>query len=118
LGPVQHGPAEREPLQLAARELGRPLPPRLPEPEALEQHPDPLAPLGYAIEPAVELEVLECGQLAVDERLVAEVADLRPGRAPLDRPLGRPREAGADAQQRRLARAVRPGDDEKAPARQ
>ena len=49
--------------------------PYLPEAEALEQHPDALAPLRHAVEAAVEVEVLERGQLAVDERLVAEVAD-------------------------------------------
>ena len=52
----------------------------VPEAEALEQHPDPLAPLGDVVEAPVEIEVLERGQLAVDERLVAEEADPR-GRA-------------------------------------
>src|SRR5213079_3537411 len=99
LGPVQHGPAEREPLQLAARELGRPLPPRLPEAEALQQHPDPLAPLGYAVEPAVEIEVLERGQLAVDERLVPEEPDRAAVRLDLERAGGRDRQPRAEAQQ-------------------
>src|SRR4051812_8690353 len=61
LGLVQERAAEGESLQLAARELGRPLAPRVPEGEALEQHPDPLAPLGHAVEPPVEVEVLERG---------------------------------------------------------
>ena len=75
LGVVQQRPAEREPLHHPTRERGDALGPRLPEPEPLEQHPDPLAPLRHAVEPPVELEVLERGQLAVDQRLVAEVAE-------------------------------------------
>ena len=51
------------------------LSPHVPEAEALEQHADALAPLGHAIEPAVEVEVLEGRQVAVEERLVAEEAD-------------------------------------------
>ena len=73
---VEERPAEREPLRHPARERRDPLVPRVPQPVALEQHPDPLAPLRHAVEPAVELQVLERGQLAVDERLVREVADL------------------------------------------
>ena len=92
--------------------------PRLPEREALEQHPDLLAPLGDAIEASVELEVLERRQFAIDERLVAEVADLGAGRAPLDRSLRRLREPGADPQERRLPGAVRAGHDEEAAARE
>ena len=115
---VEEDAAESETLGHAARVRGDPLVPRLPEPEALEQHPDPLPPLGDPIEASVELEVLERRQLAVDERLMAEVADLRPRRAAFDRSLGRPGEAGADPQQGRLPGAVRPGDDEKAAARQ
>jgi hypothetical protein len=116
LGPVQERPAEREPLQLPARELRRPLAPRLPQPEALEQHPDPLPPLGHVVEAAVEIEVLERGQLAVDERLVAEEPDRRALRLDLERAAGRHGEARAEPQQRRLARAVGPGDDEEAAA--
>ena len=75
LGLVQERAAEREPLEHAARERLGALVARVPEAEALEQHPDPLAALGHAVEPAVEVEVLERGQLPVDERLVAEEAD-------------------------------------------
>ncbi len=88
-GIVEQDAAEREPLRHAARVRRDAVVPRLPEPEALEQHPDPLAPLGHAVEAAVELEVLERRQLAIDERLVAEVAELAARDAPLDRPLGR-----------------------------
>ena len=85
--------------------------PPLPEPEALEQRADPLAPLGHVVEAAVEVEVLERGQLAVDERLVREVAD--PSRAG-DRPRARrpsAREAGHEGEERRLPRAVRARDE-------
>ena len=56
--------AERETLLHAARERAGALVARLPETEALEQHPDPLPPLGYAVEATVEVEVLDRGQLA------------------------------------------------------
>src|ERR687892_165542 len=52
-----------------ARERAGTLGARVPEAEALEQHPDPLAALGHAVEAAVELEVLQRRELAVDERL-------------------------------------------------
>ena len=61
----------------------------VPQAEALEQHPDPLAPLGHAVQPAVELEVLERRQLAVDERLVAEETDPAAVGLDLERPRGR-----------------------------
>ena len=72
---VKKRPAEGEPLLHAAREGGDALVPCLPEVEALQQHPDPLAPLGHAVEAAVEVEVLERRQLPVDERLVRQVAE-------------------------------------------
>jgi hypothetical protein len=115
---VEQDAAEGEPLRHAARVRADPLVPRLPEPEALEHHPDPLAPLGDAIEASVELEVLERRQLAIHERLVAEVTDLGAPRLALDRPLGRLRQAGTDPQQRRLPGAVRAGDHEESAARQ
>ena len=49
--------------------------PGSPERVALEQHADPLSALRDPVETSVQLEVLEGGQLAVDQRLVAEVAD-------------------------------------------
>ena len=85
----------------------------IPEAEALEQHADALAPLGHAVEPAEELEVLERRQLAVDERFVADVADHLALRK-LQLARGRRGEASEHAQQRRLARAVRPRDEEEA----
>ena len=47
---VQERPAEREPLQHAARVRPGALVASLPEPEPLEQHPDPFAGLGHAVE--------------------------------------------------------------------
>src|SRR5438105_6036918 len=93
---VQERPAEREPLELAAGERRGPLSSRLPEAEALEQHPDPLAPLGHAVEPPVEIEVLERRQLAVDERLVREEADAAAVGLDLERAAARDREPGAE----------------------
>src|SRR2546421_10040646 len=69
-GFVQERAAERDPLQHPARERAGTLVAGLPEPEALEQHPDPLTPLPHAVKPPGELEVLARGPLAVDERLV------------------------------------------------
>ena len=66
LGIVQQRAAEREPLHHPARVRGDALVADVPEPEALEQHPDPLAPLRHAVEAPVEVEVLERGQLAVE----------------------------------------------------
>ena len=73
---VQENPAEPEPLLHPARERRDAVVAHLPETEPLEQHPDPLAPLRQAVEPPEEMEVLERRQLAVNERLVTEVADL------------------------------------------
>src|SRR5438045_6049757 len=60
---VQERPAKREPLEHPARERVGAAVARLPEAEALEQHPGALAPLGHAVEPAVKIEVLERRQL-------------------------------------------------------
>src|SRR5581483_584638 len=109
-------PAERQPLQHPPREGIRPLVARVPQAEPLEQHPDPLAALGHAVEPAVEVEVLERGQLAVDERLVAEEPDPLAGHSHLELARGRHEQPGDQAEQRRLARAVRAGEEqERAP---
>src|SRR5581483_8638449 len=112
---VHEDAAEAEPLLHAARERPDPLVPDLPQPEPLEQHADVLAPVGDAVEPREEPEVLERRQLAVDERLVPEVADRAPvGEAQLARRRrGEPRE---DPQERRLARAVRSRDEQEAAA--
>src|SRR5207244_3681459 len=101
-----------------ARVRRDPVAPRLPETETLEQHPDALAPLRHPVQAAVEVEVLERRELAVDERLVAEIAELAALDAALDRSLGRRGQAGADPQERRLPGTVRPGDDEEAAVRQ
>src|SRR5689334_14794897 len=116
LGVVQERPAKRQPLQHPARIRARPLPACLPEPKPLEQHPDPLAPLRHAVEPPVEVEVLDRGQFTVDKRLVREVTDLATLHVDLELAGGRNQEARAQAQQRRLSGAVRAGDDEEAAA--
>src|SRR6185312_4957856 len=109
-------PAEREALQLAARELPGADGPRLPEAKPLEQHADPLAALGHAVEPPVEVEILEHRQLAVHERLVAEESDRAALGLDLERPAGRHGQARAEAQQGCLPRPVRARDDEEAAA--
>ena len=86
---VEEHAAEPEPLAHAAREGRDALVAHLPEPEALEQHADALAALGHAVERREQMQVLERRQLAVDERLVAEVADRpRGGAASSSPPLG------------------------------
>ena len=67
---------------------------------------------GDAVEPAVELEVLERGQLAVDERLVREEAEAPAVERDLELAGGRDREPRAKAQQRRLPGSVGPGDEQ------
>jgi hypothetical protein len=84
----------------------------IPEPVPLEQHPDPLPPLGHAVEAPVEIEVLERGELAVHERLVREEADLPPLRGDLELPASRGEQAGQEGEKSRLSGPVRPGDDD------
>ena len=115
LGVVEQRPAEREPLEHPARERVGALVAGVPEPEALEQHADPLAPLGHAVEPAVEVEVLERGQLAVDERLVPEEADALALDVDVELPAVGHEQPRDQPQQRRLPGAVRAGDEQKPP---
>ena len=75
VGLVEEGAAERQPLDHPARVRRDAFRACLPETEPLEQHPDALPPLRHAVQRAVELEVLERRELAVDERLVPEVPD-------------------------------------------
>ena len=114
LGLARAWAPEREPLRHPARVRGEALAAHLPEAVALEQHPDPLAALAYAVETAEELEVLERGEVAVEERLVAEVPEPAPVGVDVEPAGRRGGEPGEQPEQRRLARAVRAGDDEKA----
>src|SRR5690242_13293697 len=118
VGVVQQRAAERKPLEHPARERLGAAVARLPEAEALEQHPDPLAPLGHPVEAAVQVEVLERGQLAVDQRLVAEVPDPLARCLDLELAGGRHEQPGDEAQERGLAGAVRAGDEQEAAPRQ
>ena len=106
-GLVQQRAAEREPLGHPAGERVDALVARLPEPEALEQHADALTSLRDPVQPAVEVEVLERGQLAVDERFVAEEPDPVAGRRNVELAGGRDEQSRDQPEQRRLARAVR-----------
>ena len=115
---MEQRPAEREPLSHSARVRRHPLVPRVPEAEALEQHADPLPPLRHAVQPAEEVEVLEPGQLPVDERLVREKADASAVDLDLERARGRRRQAREHAQQRRLAGPVRAGHEQESVPRE
>ena len=80
---VQQHAAEREPLLHPARERRDALVAHVPEAEALEQHPDPLAALGHAVEPAEEVR----GSRAASARgrRAARARGSRPRRAPAAR---------------------------------
>ena len=114
---VQKGPAEREALEHPAGERSDPLVARPPEPEALEHRASSLAALLNSVEPPVEVEVLERGQLTVDERLVAEKADRAARHIDLEFTVRRRVEPGAEPQQSRLPGAVRTCHDHEAAAR-
>ena len=106
---VQQRAAEPEPLLHAARERRDALVAHLPQAEPLEQHPDALA--LDPVEPREQRQVLERRQLAVDVRAVTEVADRsRAGSSsePADGAASRARMRS----ERRLAGAVRPGDEQ------
>ena len=93
-----------------------PLGANVPEAESLEQHPDPLAPFADTVETPVELEVLDRGQVTVEQRLVPEepeLAALGADRELTARRRGEPRD---EPEQRRLARSVSTRDNEKAAA--
>ena len=92
---MQKRAAECKPLQHAARVRADPCMSRVPEIEAFEQHSDPLAAFGNSIEASVQIEVLECGQLSIDERLVPEVPD--PSTLDLDGELAGRRRGETDA---------------------
>ena len=108
---VQEGPAEREPLRHPARIGGDALA------DALPRDRNARAAFRSALgarrpgRGAVEVEVLEPGQLAIDKRLVREVAELASGRLDLSVPGSGP-QARDKAEQRRLATPVRAGDEQ------
>src|SRR5690349_10370265 len=81
--------------------------PSVPQAEALEQHAAALSTLGNAVETAVQVEVLQRSQLAVDKRFVRDVADRTALDVHLELSARRCGETCAEAQQRRLARSVR-----------
>src|SRR5262245_7568694 len=83
---VQERPRERKPLQHPAGKRRGLFVPRRPEPEALEQGARALSAFGDPVEPAVQIEVLERRQLAVDERLVPEEAEAGAGELAPDLP--------------------------------
>ena len=111
---MQQRATQRQPLRHPARVDRDSIVAGLPEREALEEHPDALAPLRNAVEPAEEVEVLERRQLAVHECLVREIAELRAVDPDGEVAPRRLCEAREEAQERRLPAAVRPRDDREA----
>src|SRR5436190_4523058 len=109
---VQKRPAEREPLQHPARERARTRVTRVPQTEPLQQHADALPPLRHAVEPAVQVEILERRQLSVDERLVCQIADAAALDLHFELAARRRGQAGKETEQRRLARAVWSRDEQ------
>ena len=122
---VQDAAADRQPLAHPGRELGDPL-----VGAALHRRPPPSsssirAPRASRADPVqagVEGEVLAAAEVAVEERLVAEVADPAAQLPGLARQLAaehprlaaaRAQQGGEDAQQRRLAGAVGAEDDQR-----
>src|SRR5439155_4737981 len=101
-----------EPLQHPASVRAAAFGPRVPEAEALEQHPDALGPFGNAVQASVQVEVLDSGQLPVEERLVREIADATAFHCHLQLAASRHGEPGAQPQQRRLSGSVRAGDEQ------
>src|SRR5262249_39594208 len=80
--------------------------------------------VGDVVEAAPEAEVLDGAELRVDERIVGQDADRGPDRArrvqpaDVDPPRARPDQRRQDADQRRLAGAVRPHERGPAPRAQ
>ena len=117
LGLVEHRAADGEPLDHAGGEVANQLAGPARHPHPVEELGDPV--LGLALEPVqagLEAQVLGAGEVAVAERLVAEVADPPPRlpglagqRAPEHRDLagGGAKQGRQDPQQGRLAGAVR-----------
>ena len=113
---VEERTAEREPLRHPARERRDALGARVPEAEPFEQHPDPLAPLGHPVEPAVQLEVLERREVAVEQRLVPEVAEPAASRSTSRSPAVGAARPATRRSSVVLPEPFAPGDDEKAAA--
>ena len=114
---MQQRPAEGKPLHHPSRERTDALAANAPEPEALEQHADALTPFRDAVEAPVEIEILDGGELAIDERFVREEADPPAIDVPAELTSGWGREAGAEPKQSGLSGAVGTGDEQEAVAR-
>ena len=116
LGLVEEHAAEPQPLAHPTGEGRDPLVAHLPEPEALEQHPDPLGPLGDRGRAGRTGAGSRAGSARGRRAARGRGSRSRRGRAARARPpLGASR-PGEHAEERRLARAVRPGDEQE-PAR-
>ena len=112
---VQECAAKRKPLPHSLRVRGDSFVANLPQPVALEQHPDALLALAHPIQAAVQLEVLERGELLVDERLVADVADTLSSHRNLELSSGRRQQALRRTHERALAGPFAPVTSRKPP---
>jgi hypothetical protein len=126
---VQDAAADCQPLAHPGRKLGNPLVGAALHPDRCEQLGDPrlgrLA--GDPVQLGVEAQVLASRQVAIQQRLVAEVAD-PPAQLPglageraaehADLAAARPQQRRQDSQQRRLARPVGPEHDQRPPGGQ
>ena len=104
---VQDAAADRQPLAHPGRELGDALVGAALHPDRLEQLVDPRlrAPPSSPVQAGVEAQVLAAAEVAVEQRLVAEVAD-PPAQLP---GLARAARSRARAPRRRSAAAASPG---------
>lgn len=114
---VQERPAEGEALDHPAGEGPGPLVPHTPEPEPLEHGAGALAPLGQPVQAPVEIEVLEGGELPIEQGLVPEEPDRFARGSDDDLAAGRRGQPRAEAKQSRLPRPVRPGHEQEPAAR-
>jgi hypothetical protein len=71
-----------------------------------------------SVQPSVEVEILEGGQLAVEQGFMAEKADTSSFGRDLEGAARRRGKPGEEAEERRLPGAVRPGDEGEAAGRQ
>ncbi len=119
---VQQGAGNGEPLLHPARKRPRSILPPIDQIDLIQQFDDPRFELRHIIHLAEEAQILLGGQIAVEQRLMRQQADLPPGvirafgqRVPGDGdvPVRGTAQRGQDAQQRRLACAIRPDDGDK-----
>ena len=127
LGLGDQRPADRGALAQAGREVSHELGGAVGDARGVEQLLDARRPRRETVEARVELEVLAHAELAVEQWLVAEIADAAAGLPSLSRQRsaqhrdfagGGTKQRREDSQQRRLAGPVGPEDDQRLAGRQ